>query len=236
MIPIRDSEARHRFTPVNVTLIAANIAVFVHELSLGRDLEGFVARWAMIPSHLTAGNAGSYAYSIAQTPVSPWVTIFTSMFIHGGLWHVAGNMLYLFIFGAAVEEAMGSARFAVFYFLAGIAAALAMVAFAPHSNVPVIGASGAIAGVLGGYFVLYPRARITALFPVFILIYSFEVPAFLYLMLWFVMQLFWGLSETGAAAKVGGVAWWAHVGGFLFGIAIAPMLVRSGRNRPSRRR
>lgn len=146
------------------------------------------------------------------------------MFLHGGLLHVAGNMLYLFIFGAAVEEALGHARFLAFYLAAGIAAALAMAAFMPQSGVPVIGASGAIAGILGAYFVLYPRARILTVLPIFPFFYFREIPAVVYLLVWFAAQLYWGLADTGEAA--GGVAWWAHVGGFLFGMALGPMLTR----------
>ena len=142
------------------------------------------------------------------------------MFIHGGFWHIAGNMLYLFIFGAAVEYRMGSARYLIFYFAAGIAAALATVWIAPESNVPVIGASGAIAGVLGAYFILYPRGRILTILPIFIFIQFIEIPAVIYLLFWFALQLYAGLEEGGTAGAMGGVAWWAHVGGFMFGVAL----------------
>jgi membrane associated rhomboid family serine protease len=232
MIPLRDNQARHRITAVNLALIAANFIVFGYELSLGADLGHFVYAYAMIPSHVTyALEGGREAARLASDPAAPpaFETLVTSMFLHGGILHVVGNMLYLFIFGAAVEEAMGHVRFALFYLASGVAAALATAAFAPHSTVPVIGASGAIAGVLGAYFVLYPRARILTILPIFILFYFIEIPAVAYLLIWFIAQLYWGLMSNEA---MGGVAWWAHVGGFLFGMALGPMLIRStGRTR-----
>jgi len=155
------------------------------------------------------------------------------MFIHGGILHIAGNMLYLFIFGAAVEYRMGAARYLSFYLAAGIAAAVATVWIAPESNVPVIGASGAIAGVLGAYFILYPRGRILTILPIFIFIQFIEIPAVIYLLFWFAIQLYAGLEEGGSAGAMGGVAWWAHVGGFMFGVALGPMLAQ---NRPRPRR
>ncbi|HVN28659.1 MAG TPA: rhomboid family intramembrane serine protease, partial [Candidatus Binataceae bacterium] len=225
MIPLRDNQARRRLTLINVTLIAVNVAVFIHEAALGNRLNGFIYQYAMIPAHVTSALEGGrelarYTHDAASTPAL--ATILTSMFLHGGLMHIAGNMLYLFIFGAAVEEAMGHVRFLLFYLLSGVAAALAMAAFMPHSTVPVIGASGAIAGVLGAYFVLYPRAKITTILPIFVLMYFVEVPAILYLLLWFVAQLYAGLTENPEVS--GGVAWWAHVGGFLVGMVVGPML------------
>jgi membrane associated rhomboid family serine protease len=156
------------------------------------------------------------------------------MFVHGGFWHIAGNMLYLFIFGAAVEYRMGASRYLIFYLAAGIASALATVWIAPESSVPVIGASGAIAGVLGAYFILYPRGRILTIIPIFMFVQFVEIPAVIYLLLWFAVQLYAGLEQGGRAATMaGGVAWWAHIGGFLFGVALGPMLAV---NRPRRRR
>ena len=131
------------------------------------------------------------------------MTMVTSMFLHGGFWHIAGNMLYLFIFGAAVEYRMGALRYLIFYFAAGIAAALATVWIAPASSVPVIGASGAIAGVLGAYFILYPRGRILTILPIFIFIQFVEIPAVIYLLFWFAVQLYAGLEQSGGAAAIG---------------------------------
>ena len=234
MIPLRDNQAIHRVTAVNLALIAANFVVFGYELSLGSALGHFVYAYAMVPSHVTqVFEGGREAARLAADPSAPPAleTLVTSMFLHGGILHVAGNMLYLFIFGAAVEETMGHVRFALFYLASGIAAALAMAAFMPHSQVPVIGASGAIAGVLGAYFVLYPRARILTILPIFVFFYFVEIPAVAYLLIWFIAQLYWGLADSSA---MGGVAWWAHVGGFLFGVALGPMLVRKGTSRRRR--
>jgi membrane associated rhomboid family serine protease len=149
--------------------------------------------------------------------------------------HVGGNMLYLFVFGPAVEGRLGHTRFIGFYLAAGILACLATVAMAPQSSVPVIGASGAIAGVLGGYFVLYPRGRISTVLPASLILRWAEVPAILYLLIWFALQLYLGISSGPGGPLLGGVAWWAHVGGFLFGVAAAPLIARKPvkRRRPS---
>jgi membrane associated rhomboid family serine protease len=239
MIPLRDNAAPRRLTPINLALIAANIAVFIYEISLGPRIAIFAEQYALVPAAVTRAfstNALSWHGSGAHrgfNVLAPLMTTVTSMFIHGGFWHIAGNMLYLFIFGAAVEYRMGSARYLIFYLAAGIAAALATVWIAPESNVPVIGASGAIAGVLGAYFIFYPRGRILTILPIFIFIQFIEIPAVLYLLFWFALQLYAGLEEGGRAGAIGGVAWWAHVGGFMFGVATGPMLAI---NRPRRRR
>src|SRR5271163_2467659 len=230
MIPLRDNAAPRRLTPVNIALITVNVAVFVYELSLGPRVAAVVDKFALVPAAVTrALSSGAHR---DLHPLEPLMTIVTSMFIHGGILHIAGNMLYLFIFGAAVEYRMGAARYLSFYLAAGIAAALATVWIAPESNVPVIGASGAIAGVLGAYFILYPRGRILTILPIFIFIQFIEIPAVIYLMFWFAIQLYEGLAEGGGAG-MGGVAWWAHIGGFMFGLALGPMLAT---NRPRRRR
>jgi membrane associated rhomboid family serine protease len=239
MIPLRDNAAPRRLTPTNIGLIAANVAVFVHEVLLGPQLQAFAARYALVPASVThALSASTVQWDGAGAHRSleafaPLMTTVTSMFLHGGIWHIAGNMLYLFIFGAAVEYRMGSLRYLGFYFAAGIAAALATVWMAPESRVPVIGASGAIAGVLGAYFIYYPRGRILTILPIFIFIQFIEIPAVIYLLFWFAIQLVSGLEESGRAAALGGVAWWAHVGGFMFGVALGPLLAK---NRPRRRR
>ncbi|HUY27007.1 MAG TPA: rhomboid family intramembrane serine protease [Candidatus Binataceae bacterium] len=235
MIPLRDNAAPRRLTPVNSALIAANLAVFIYELTLGSQARGFVARFAMAPERISEACA-ALAYRQAVWRLAPiaerLATIVTAMFLHAGLWHIAGNMLYLFIFGAAVEFRMGSRRYLVFYFAAGIAAALATVAMAPASPIPVIGASGAIAGVLGAYFIFFPRGRILTVLPLFVFIQMTEIPAVIYLLAWFAVQLYAGISQPRHGAIAGGVAWWAHVGGFLFGMLAGPMLARA----PKRRR
>jgi membrane associated rhomboid family serine protease len=227
MIPLRDNVARHRLSPVNTLLIAANVAVFLHEVSLGRHVDAFVTRYAMVPALVARAHLHAVLWD-ASGRLWPPFTVLTSMFIHGGLGHIAGNMLYLFIFGPAIEERIGPAHYLSFYLLSGIASAAATVVMAPQSTVPVIGASGAIAGVLGAYFILYPRGSILTFFPPFF----FRLPAVLYLIVWFAAQLFSGIAGGAAGSLGGGVAWWAHVGGFLFGVAAGPIAVRE----PERRR
>jgi membrane associated rhomboid family serine protease len=225
MIPLRDSEATRRLTPANTILILANIAVFVCELRLGRHAGTVLAGFAMVPrqiSNFTPGLAGIRALA----------ALVTSLFLHAGVLHIAGNMLYLFIFGPAVEKRMGHIRFLSFYLIAGIAAGLAMVAMGPESRTAVIGASGAIAGVLGAYFILYPHGRITTA----ILIRPVEIPAIFFLLIWFAVQLYAGIALGARGPLVGGVAWWAHVGGFLFGVATAPILARANTSPRTRRR
>ena len=229
MIPLRDNAAPRRLTPANTILIAANLAAFIYELSLGPRVVDFVGRFAMVPAEVT----NSLSMRPLGAALRPAMTIITSMFLHGGVWHVAGNMLYLFIFGAAVEYRMGASRYAAFYFASGIAAALATILIAPESRVPVIGASGAIAGVLGAYFIFYPRGRITTILPIFIFIQVVEIPAVIYLLLWFAIQLYAGIAAGQQGAAMGAVAWWAHVGGFLFGLALAPILAQT---RPTKRK
>jgi hypothetical protein len=225
MIPLRDNVARHRLSPVNTLLIAANLAAFVYEVSLGRHVDAFVARYAMVPALVARAHLHG---AVLLDRLWPAFTVLTSMFIHGGVGHVVGNMLYLFIFGPAVEERTGPAHYLSFYLLSGIASGAATVVMAPQSMVPVIGASGAIAGILGAYFILYPRGSILTFFPPFF----FRVPAVLYLILWFAAQLYSGIASGVAGSLMGGVAWWAHVGGFLFGVAAGPIAVRP----PERRR
>ncbi|MGO9606920.1 MAG: rhomboid family intramembrane serine protease [Candidatus Binataceae bacterium] len=232
MIPLRDSFAPRRLTPINSALIVANLAVFAYEVTLGTTVVDFVSRYAMIPVRVSASMREAFASpQMLMQAMAPLATIVTSMFVHGGILHIAGNMLYLFIFGAAVEWRLGSWRFLFFYLASGIAAAIATIVISPESGIPVIGASGAIAGVLGAYFVFYPRARITTILPLFVFIQIVEVPAVLYLLLWFGVQLYAGLAQGSRGAAAGGVAWWAHIGGFLFGIALGPLLARAESSR-----
>jgi rhomboid family protein len=219
MIPLRDSEATHRLAPANTILILANIAVFAFEVRLGGHANAMFARYAMVPAHVA-----HLRLAAPRRALESLATIFTATFIHAGFFHIAGNMLYLFIFGPAVEERMGTLRYLFFYLTAAAAAGLAMVAMGPDSRVPVIGASGAIAGVLGAYFVIYPRGRITTIVPLVFLWPIVEIRAYFYLLFWFVAQLYAGIASGANGPLMGGVAWWAHVGGFLFGIAVAPLL------------
>jgi membrane associated rhomboid family serine protease len=219
MVPLRDSEASRRLTAVNSLLILLNFAVFAIEMRLGSNAQKILAPFTMVPARISHLN-----HEAAAASMRALATLVTSLFLHGGLLHIVGNMLYLFIFGPAVEDGIGHLRYFFFYIVAGVAASLAMVAMGPESRVPVIGASGAIAGVLGAYFVLYPRGRIMTVLPIFVFIQFVEVPAVFYLLIWFAVQLYAGINSGAQGPLVGGVAWWAHVGGFLFGIAIAPIL------------
>ena len=216
MIPLRDIIPSRTTPVVTVALIAINVLVFIFELSLGRGVDAFTLSFGLVPA----------AFS--------WVTVFTSMFLHGGLLHVAGNMLYLWIFGDNVEDRMGHGRFLVFYLLCGVAAALAQTMTAPDSLVPMLGASGATAGVMGAYFVLYPKSRIVSLVPLFFFFQIIEVPAILFLGIWFLMQFVNGLGSIVTVAggqSAGGVAFWAHVAGFVAGISGVMVFRRPERQR-----
>jgi len=215
VIPLRDI-IPSRTTPfVTITLIALNIVVFLYELTLGRALDAFTLYYGLIPA----------AFS--------WFNVFTSMFLHGSIMHVAGNMLYLWIFGDNVEDRMGHGRFIVFYLLCGVAAALGQTITTPDSVVPMVGASGAIAGVMGAYFVLYPRSRIVTLVFVFFFIQTIEIPAIAFLGVWFLMQFISGVGAISSTIgrSTGGVAFWAHVAGFVAGITGVALFRRPERQR-----
>jgi membrane associated rhomboid family serine protease len=210
MIPLRDDNPTRTFAFVTVGIIALNVVVFWHELTLpqGVSAETFFGSFALIPARLT------------QLP-SPeaYRSIFTSMFLHGGWLHLIGNMWFLWIFGNNIEDSVGHFKFILFYLLCGIAAAAAQVAISPNSTVPMIGASGAISGVLGAYLVLFPRARILTLLPIWIFLQFIRVPAVIFLILWFVIQFLSGLAATQFNVT-GGIAFWAHVGGFVAGLLL----------------
>ena len=203
MIPLRDVIPSRTTPYTTITLIVFNSIVFLFQLSLGEQVNEFILNFGLVPA----------AFS--------WVTVFTSMFLHGGFLHVGGNMLYLWIFGDNVEDRMGHGRFLAFYLLCGIAAALAQTMLNPDSVVPMVGASGAIAGVMGAYFVLYPHSRIVTLVPLFVYFQVMEVPAIFFLGIWFLMQFISGVGSIATAVAGepgGGVAFWAHVAGFVAGL------------------
>jgi len=212
MIPIRDDNPTRTFAFLTVAFIVANVLAFLHEITLPgtRGLELFIREYGLTPVDLTRGTDSAY------------LTVFTSMFLHGGWLHLIGNMLYLWIFGNNIEDAVGHVRFIFFYLLCGAAAAAAQIAINPNSDVPMIGASGAVSGVLGGYLLLYPRARVTILIPIWIFLKFVEVPAVLMLVFWFGMQLLSGLASRHLDVS-GGVAFWAHVGGFVAGMLLIPL-------------
>jgi membrane associated rhomboid family serine protease len=215
MIPLRDVIPSRTTPVVTIALIAANSLVFLYQFALGARVEAFVLHWGLVPA----------AFS--------WSTVVTSMFLHGGLVHFGGNMLYLWIFGDNVEDRMGHGRFTCFYLLCGAAAALAQTITNPESAVPMIGASGAIAGVMGAYFVLYPHSRILTLVPIFFVIQLVEVPAIFFLGIWFLMQFLSGVGSiaTAAGEPGGGIAFWAHVAGFAAGIGTIAFFRRPERQR-----
>lgn len=213
LIPLRDDNLTRRPPVVTIAIIAACTAVFLYQLTLShRGDEAFTLGYGMTPSVLF----GTHRLGRSIPTVAPWLTILTSMFVHGGILHIAGNMIYLWVFGPAVEDALGSVRYLVFYLVCGVAAALTQAFVEADATVPMIGASGAISGVLGAYLVLFPRARIRVLF-FFGLITTLYLPATVLLLWWIGMQV---LSILLAGAEEGGVAWYAHVGGFVTGMAL----------------
>ena len=228
MIPIGDS-TRRRTTPyVNVGIIIACVLVFLYELSLSTiDVGRFFQDWGVVPVQLVDWLESP---SVVEEPS----TVVTSMFIHGGWLHLIGNMLFLWVFGDNVEDAMGHGRYLVFYLLAGLAATALQVFIDQESLIPMVGASGAIAGVLGAYLVLYPRATVSVVIPWLWFFGAFPVPAAFLIVFWFLLQLLSGVAALGTASSLtGGVAFWAHVGGFLAGLALVWVFRRRGPRRRS---
>ena len=232
MIPLRDSVRSRRFPLITVFLIAANALVFFFEVSLSaRELTVFITNWGFTPSTLFGG-AGAPPPPLGVPGVGAGivpgtVTLITSTFIHAGPLHIIGNKLFLWVFGDNVEDRLGRLPFRAFYLLAGIGANVTHALAGPGSEVPVIGASGAVAGVLGAYFIAYPRARVTSLVFLGVFVTVARVPAVIFLVLWFAYQLLMGLLAIGAAGQV--VAWWAHIGGFAIG-ALVYLALRGGRS------
>ena len=223
MVPLRD-ENPIKITPyVTYALIAANILVFIYELTLvPPQLDGFFHLFAVVPRELTASFDG---IAINQ-PVPEPLTLITSQFLHAGFTHVGFNMLFLWIFGNNIEEELGSVKYLIFYLTCGVLAALSQWFFSANSGVPSLGASGAIAGVMGAYILKFPNVRVVTFIPLFFT--AIRVPAVFFLGFWFLQQAFNGLAMLEAPANVGmesgGVAYWAHAGGFIFGAILGPML------------
>ena len=206
-------------------LIALNGAAFLYQLALGERLVEFVYTYGVIPFR--------FLQMFPREPLE-LLTPVTAMFLHGGWGHLLGNMLYLYIFGDNVEDMLGSGRYLLFYLICGVLSFLAQIGFQSNSMVPNVGASGAIAGVLGAYFLLFPRARVLTLLPLFIFFPVVEIPAFFFLGIWFLFQFLSGAATIGrTSALAGGVAWWAHIGGFLAGMLLLKLLLpRSSGRRP----
>jgi membrane associated rhomboid family serine protease len=226
MIPLKDDMPRLSTPTVNYFLILANVVVFFFQSSLGeRSQAEFILAFGLIPARLAAilnvALPHAHAPGYALSPAVPLLSIVTSMFLHGGAWHLIFNMWFLWIFGRNVEDALGHFPYLLFYLTCGVAAALAQTVSNLSSTIPTVGASGAIAGVMGGYFILYPRARVLMLVP-FLFVFFLWLPAWVVLGYWFVLQFLSGVGTAlvSAGRNSGGVAFWAHVGGFVAGVLI----------------
>ena len=230
MIPLRDRNPSGTFPIVTVILIITNMVIFFYQISLGYRLERFLMTWGLVPLKV------SYFFHVPElTVANTFLPFVTSMFLHGGWLHVIGNMWYLWIFGDNVEDRLGRFRFVIFYLTCGLGAAVVHVLFNSGSGIPVVGASGAVAGVLGAYLYCFPNARVLTLVPIFFFLTTFEIPAFFLLAFWFILQFFSGaMSIAAGAGNSGGVAWWAHVGGFVLGIILIRFMRRAPRSRQAR--
>ncbi|HXU20017.1 MAG TPA: rhomboid family intramembrane serine protease [Verrucomicrobiae bacterium] len=216
MIPLKDMTPRRSIPFVTLLLIAINAIVFMHQISLPPTAtDAFIKTYGLIPAKISLALAGRH-YTMEQA----LLPLFTCMFLHGGFLHILGNMWFLWIFGGNVEDRFGSLPYLVFYLVCGIGSGISQVLFSWGSHIPSIGASGAISGVLGAYIVFFPKSRILTLVPLFIIFFLWRIPAIIFIGLWFAMQFLSGVVSLGQA-NVGGVAWWAHVGGFLVGMLIA---------------
>lgn len=210
MFPLRDDVPSRHFPVITVVVIVINVGIFLVEALMGAAATNLIETFGIVPARLTS----------AWWQPTVVMTLFTSMYLHGGWAHLIGNMWYLWIFGDNIEDRMGQFRFFIFYTLCGLIAGLLQVMAAPQSTIPMIGASGAIAGVLGAYLVLYPRARVSTLIPFFYFIRIVWLPAIIVLGSWFLIQLLNGLASINVVMQTGGVAWWAHIGGFVAGMVL----------------
>jgi membrane associated rhomboid family serine protease len=224
VVPLHDNNPT-RITPfITYGLIGLNVFIFLYEVSLSpQNLESFVRTYAVIPSQITATFQGN-----SPDPLWPLLTLVTSQFLHGGFLHLGGNMLFLWVFGNNIEDQLGHVRFLIFYLACGVLAALAHWFFSMQSDIPTLGASGAIAGVLGAYILRFPKAKILTLVPLGFFLTTFRIPAIFFLGFWFVQQAFYGIASLQVQSNVGmeggGVAYLAHAGGFVVGVLLGPLL------------
>ncbi|BAZ43954.1 rhomboid family protein [Chondrocystis sp. NIES-4102] len=218
MIPLRDENPTSSTPIVVYGLIAINIIVFIHQISLGSELGSFLQLYAVIPKQLSE----SFGGIAVNQPVPEIATLITSQFLHGGLMHIGGNMLFLWTFGDNIEHDLGHVKFLLFYLICGILAGLSHWLFAMQSTIPTLGASGAIAGVMGAYLIKYPKAKILTLLPLIIIWTTVRIPAIYFLGFWFVQQAISSVASLGMTQS-SGVAYWAHAGGFIFGAILAPI-------------
>lgn len=210
MIPIRDTIPSKNYPVVNNCIIGINVILYLVQMAQGPDLNRFVYIYGLVPARYSIPQITSYFTTGQQ-----FFSLLSFMFLHGGFWHLLGNMWSLYIFGDNVEDRLGPLRYIVFYLLCGITSGLSHLIFNLNSNIPTIGASGAIAGVMGAYLILHPKAKILTLIPIIFIPWFIEIPAFFFLGFWFVLQF---INAAGSHGSIGGIAWWAHIGGFIFGI------------------
>jgi hypothetical protein len=215
MLPLRDTLQSRTYPVVNTAIITVNILVFLVQMSRGPDLEKFLFFYGLVPAKFSSPELAAY-FSLGDRLFS----LFSFMFLHGGFLHLLGNMWSLYIFGDNIEERLGALKYLGFYLACGMASGLVHLVFNLSSQVPTIGASGAIAGVMGAYFLLYPHAKILTLIPILFIPWFVEIPAFFFLGLWFFLQL---LNAAGSHGQMAGIAWWAHIGGFVFGMALVKL-------------
>lgn len=210
MVPLRDTVQSRSYPIVNTGIIALNVLVYLLEMAQGDRLNQFILTYGLVPARYSVPQIAAYFTTEQQA-----FSFLSFMFLHGGFWHLLGNMWSLYIFGDNVEDRLGSIRYLLFYILCGWASGISHLLINWHSQVPTIGASGAIAGVMGAYMILHPHSKILTFIPIFFLPYFIEVPAFFFLGIWFIFQF---ISAAGSSADGPGIAWWAHIGGFVFGI------------------
>lgn len=227
MIPIRDTIQSKNYPVVNNVLIAVNVLVFLIQLAQGSGFNQFIIKYGLVPARYSVPEIRSYFSFFDQA-----LALFTFMFLHGGFWHLLGNMWSLYIFGDNIEDRLGHVKYLIFYIMCGLASGLFHMLLNYHSRIPTIGASGAIAGVMGAYLVSYPHSKILTLIPLFFIPYFVEIPAFFFLGIWFLLQF---LNAAGSSASGGGIAWWAHIGGFLAGILLLKLFLRVPETGISRR-
>jgi len=229
MIPLHDDIPAQRRPIMVYTLITANVAIFLYTISLPPgSREAFMYLYGVSPARYTNPD---WAQQVGFPGMGP-LPFFSYMFLHGGLLHILGNMWMLWIFGDNVEDRMGTPRFIAFYVTSGLAALAAQFLFNFNGQLPLVGASGAVAGVMGAYLFLYPSSRVLTLIPIFIFPFFVELPAFFFLGFWFLLQWLNGVVSVGAPADMGGIAWWAHIGGFIWGFAMYRYFLHPKRGNP----
>jgi membrane associated rhomboid family serine protease len=226
MFTLRDTTRSSSFPVVNTILIISNVIVFLYEISLGQGSGRFIFQHGLIPELLFSST--KVGFTERYSP------LFTSLFIHGGFLHLLGNMLFLYIFGDNVEDKIGHFKYLVFYIICGFSAAIFQMLTNIHSAIPMIGASGAISGVLGAYLTFFPRSRVLTLLPIFFFIQLIHIPAAVFIIIWFVFQFLSGVATLTAKPGIGGIAFWAHIGGFLSGLILARFFHKKGSFRISR--